>query len=135
MKQQNNIKGKVTLADFSLGSILIPALWGISVEVWRLGILSKKMICLENNCGHIFIVPGSICACFRLCKCFVIVCMSLLNMISPAQLPRPNFLNQKSTICSPEEGPHQSSARLAPLSQTSSLQNCKKKLQSFISHP
>lgn len=32
MKQQNNIKGKVTLADLSLGSILIPALCG-GVEI------------------------------------------------------------------------------------------------------
>ena len=87
MKQQNNIKGKFTLADFSLGSILVPLLCGISVVVWRLGILLKKMICLENNCGHIFIVPGNTCACFRWCRGFVIVCMSLLDMISPTQLP------------------------------------------------
>lgn len=49
-EQQNNIKGRVTPVDFSLESYTISD-FVAGVQIGD----CVKMICQENNCGHVFI--------------------------------------------------------------------------------
>lgn len=49
-EQQNNIKGRVTPIDFSLESYTISD-FVAGVQIGE----CVKMICQENNCGHVFI--------------------------------------------------------------------------------
>lgn len=105
MEQQNIIKGKVTPADLSPESYT-DSNFVVGVHT---GILLKKIVCQENNCGHIFMVPRSTYTCFKLCEVFCFgmcgcVWMCPFQLCSPMyQIVTVTFLNPKSqthpTLC------------------------------------